>query len=213
MNHDLRTPFAILGLGLAVGLAAGCGPTDVWGDSELGAELAIPTSFALENQDSHLVATAVALRDDRDNTIDFTITEGRIEVQSAAGGRLGLSDLDVTLEDVTIPDSILPPDGLVLTDLHVTLDAGASGVAEWTADDRRVEVALDVDLALAWSMLRDGASHPLADVHVSAVPVYLIVERDGGGLRASLAADRRGRFWSWADTFELRDLSAELSAE
>lgn len=213
MNHDLRTPFVILGLGLALGLAAGCGPTDVWSDSQLGSELAIPTSFALQNQDSNLVATAVALRDDVDNTVDFTITEGDIEVQSAEGGLLGLTDLDVTLDDVSIPASILPPDGLMLTDLHVALDAGASGVAEWTADDRRVEVALDVDLALSWSMLRDGASHPLADVHVSSVPVYLTVERDGGRLRASLSADRRGRFWSWADTFELRDLSAELSAD
>lgn len=194
-------------------LAAACGPTETASDGEpdLASELRLPRQVTLAPQDSRLGAHAVALRDDRENPVEFGVLAGDIEVQSD-GGRLGLTGLEISLADVSIPAEILPPRGLELTDLHVRLETGASAEAEWTADDQRVEVALEVGLGASWAMVRDGAVHPLADLHVADVPVYLVIERDGGGLRASLSADRRGRFWSWAETFELRDLRAELSA-
>jgi hypothetical protein len=197
----------------ALAVLGACGPTDSDPDSppELGDELAAPRAFALAAGDSAIGARAIALRADRESAIDLEIISGDLAVQ-AAGDRLVLTDLDVAIADVAIPDDILPPSGVVLTDLAVRLGDSASAEAEWTADGRRVEAALEIDLVISWSMIRDGVTYPLADVRIAAIPIYLVVEQGGDALAVSLSADRDGAFWSWASTFEMRDLTLELVA-
>jgi hypothetical protein len=192
---------------------AACGPTDVDPHSPpaLADELAAPRVFDLATGDSAIGARALALRADRESAIDLEIRSGALEVQ-AAGDRLVLADLEVAVADVAIPPDILPPSGVILTDLALRLGESASAEAEWTADGRRAEAAIEIDLVISWSMIRDGVVYPLADVRIRAIPIYLVVEREGGALTVSLSADREGPFWSWASTFEMRDLRLELLA-
>lgn len=192
----------------ALGCAAGAFDSDP--ASDLEETLRAPRTFSLDLPDSVIHAVAVALREGTETAVDFEIVTGEIELM-ADGGALGITDIDVDLADVTIPETVLPPNGLVLTDMSVDLEAVSSAEAEWTTDGRRVDATIEVDLTVQWAMLRDGESHPLADVHVSGLPISVAVTRDGDLLDLSLAADRSGAFWSWAQTFELRDLELALA--
>lgn len=178
--------------------------------SDLEATLRAPRTFSVKLPESLVHAVAVALREGTETAVDFEIVAGEIELMAHDGG-LGLTALAIDLADVTIPETVLPPSGLVLTDMRVDLEAPASAEAEWTTDGRRADATIPVDLVVEWAMLRDGRSFPLADVRVAGLPISIGVTRDGEQLDLSLAADRTGAFWSWAETFELRDLELQLA--
>jgi hypothetical protein len=176
---------------------------------DLESTLAVSRAFEIDGADSELRAVAVALREDTENLIEFEIVSGEVEL-SAAGGALSIEAVEVALADVMIPETVLPR-GLVITGMLITLDAPVTAPAEWTTDGRRADVSLSVDLTVEWAMLRDGTVFPLADVHLRDLPLQVGVTRDGDSLDIDVAADRTGAFWSWADTFELRDLAISLA--
>ena len=207
LTQVLKSTVLVAALPFALGCAAEGDALEP--ASDLEDTLRAPRMFSVDPE-SIIHAVAVALRQDSESAVDFEIVTGEIELM-ARDGALGITHIHVELADVTIPATVLPPNGLVLTDMSIDLGSAASAEAEWTTDGRRVDATIDVDLTVEWAMLRDGESYPLADVRVIDLPIAVAVTRDGDRLDLSLAADRSGPFWSWAETFELRDLQLELA--
>lgn len=204
------TVIAVLFASLAIA-ACGVEPLDSSSDSgDLEELLAAPRTFGIDETTSAINALAVALRQGTESNIEFEIVSGEVALQ-ASDGDLSISGVQVVLADVTIPETVLPPNGLVITDMLVTLDGSATAAAEWTGDGRRADASFAVDFTVKWSMLRDGSSYPLADVLFQDLPLHLGVTRDGDGIDIDVSADRDGAFWSWAETFELRDLEMSLA--
>lgn len=177
--------------------------------SDLAAELGSQPSYEFEIDASQITASAAALRIDEVREVDFEVLSGDVVVASE-GELLSLVDLHVELGDVVVSPDVLPPRGLELTDISVDLLSVASGSAEWSGDNQ-VSATVTASFVLHWAAVRDDRAVPLADITIDGVPMAITVKRDGS-TSVSMTAAKGGPFWTWAETFELRDLDLALAA-
>ncbi len=194
---------------------AGCAesdPTPV-NDSQLFDDLRLEPSFEIGHSTGTIIADAAALRRDLETSIDFAVEGGEISIAASSGGLLSLVDFSIALGDVTVPADILPPRGLELTDISVRLGQLVTVEADWDVDGEGVTADVTVDLVLSWATRRDGRTVPLGDINVTDVPLTVTAERDGHSAAVSISAHRDGAFWTWARTFELRNLSVFVDAQ
>jgi len=199
--------------------AAGEDPAD---DGEavpgLAERLAGPTSFAVLGQNSggsRVQLTAVSLSDDETASVELTVTGGALTLsldQTDGVERIRFHDLVLDCDDVAVSPAMVPPDGLVLTDLTMDLGEPASAELGWrTGDAIEADAALSVDVK--WAVEVESSAVDLAPIRMPSLAFAVTVEDDRDGqLVAHLGASNAGRFWSWAGIFELRDLELDLVA-
>ena len=172
-----------------------------------------PLAVAQGSDGSAAEFNAVALRDGPTAHVELNVTDGALTVHRLDGDSgLRIENLVVDVNDATVSPTVMPPYGLHVTDISMVLDQPAhADVTDESA--HHIEATATVSVALQWSAVLDHGAVELAPIHLIDVPVDIeIDETDAGELLASLHAARTGAFWSWADTFELRDLSLDLAA-
>jgi hypothetical protein len=210
--------FARSGFLLGVALLAACAgdsslgttPTD---DNLLGA-LQSPTQFSINDDGSLVEVVASSRRNDQAKPIQFTIVGGTVEVRAAEDGRVFMDGLSLELADVSVPADILPPDGLDVRELRVSLDHPVVAQATFSADGASASSDLPISITIDWSAEfgDEGSVYPLRSIHLEDMPLHAELALDGGAIRAQVSAARSGRFWDWAEMFDLSDLVLEIEA-
>jgi hypothetical protein len=149
--------------------------------------------------------------------LPLVVQDGRLELQAgldAWGERLTVTRYQARLADVQFPAELLPPRGLVVTNLRFNLSNPAALRVHWLGDGAvgtgSGTVAIDLHAALR---LSDGTTSPLDVGHLVAVPIDVLVERSGDGiLLLSATARLDGPLWSWGGLFELGNVTFAVEA-
>lgn len=133
-----------------------------------------------------------------------------------SGDRPRLVELVMPLSDVDVPASALPPSGLKLRNLKLTLVEPAHlDVVHAQAD--ALEVRVTTPLRLDWSwQLDDGKIYPLGPAETRPLAFDIAVVHDGqGGAIATVNAQCDGACWSIDGVASLDDgtLYAEATAD
>ena len=193
---------------------AGSGAAGGTGTSDVGQRLDVPAALAVADQSggSSAQLQAVTLRDGQTHDVQLSVTDGALTLSRTRDGALQVADLVVDVDDVDVSSAVIPPSGLHITGISLTLAGPATlDVADQTRDHVSGTASLAVDLE--WSVVLDRGVVDLAPIRLTDLPVALDIDLAAdGALSAQLHADQGGSFWSWAGVFELRDLTLDISA-
>ena len=202
----------------AVGSAAPQGPTRSPSvppaASTARGYLAEPRSFTIMPSSMAQVTARRMYLDQAEETAMLPLVGGEVTVQARAGGMLALTAMTLELGDIKLSSTSVPPTGLTLMAVKLSLKSQADASAEWSADDDAANASARTDLLLDWSIeAQQGSVEPLATQRISNVPLDLaVVEASGGRLTLSLHGGRDGVFWQWSGLMELADLKLDLEA-
>jgi hypothetical protein len=188
-------------------------------DPSLARVLTQPATFdvqpsAIDGSGSLAAAVGHVLDEDESANIhaplQLEILGGSVDLRLTRDELLVLQALHVDLDDVALPPEIVPPDGIALTGLSVSLTGPVAGEAE--VSDERVSASVQLSLAAEWAInLGDGRTHPLNPVRLEQIPAMVVVERNLlGELQLRIGITREGPFWSWLSHFALSDLDLAL---
>jgi hypothetical protein len=201
---------------LSVGVAA-CGESQSSADPTPTTRqlLGGTVEFSLDQPGSSLAITARTLRgsDAAVHRIALPVPAGSLALRAGADGDLRLEQLRFELDDIVIDAEDLPPNGLHLTDLRVTVD---SDVAEtsWAADGSTAVASLSASVTLEWSLVSEGRVLPLAPQQITSVDLQLAVAPAAdGGVSVTMRGGHAGTVLRPAGTFELSDLTVEISTQ
>jgi hypothetical protein len=177
--------------------------------------LASPRTFDLMTGG---IADVTAMRTydgDITETTSLSIRGGSLTVHTVADGRVLIDELKIDLGNYHLSATSVPPDGLDLMNVQVSLTNTMPSETRWTADGYASVITGKVSLMLDWSLLSatTGQLVPLATQRIDDVPLELdIVPQHDGTLRASVHASRDGVFWGWTGLLELADLRLDVQA-
>jgi hypothetical protein len=178
------------------------------------AALAKPCSFAIMPSSR---AQVTAVRDylgTLADTATLPLLGGEVTVAARADGTLAVTEMTLDLGNITLAPTTLPPDGLSLMGVKLSLRSEIDATADWRSDDDAANASVMTDLLLDWSVEAPGGSiQPLATQRISGVPLDLALVADATGrLTLSVHATRDGVFWTWSGLLELSDLQFDLDA-
>jgi hypothetical protein len=177
-------------------------------------QLSQPTTFTIadtaEGSGARLVA--VALGDEVTETVELSVVGGTLTLSRDGEGRIRFHDLFMDAADVLVAPSVVPPDGLTLTDLSLDL-AAPSVVQSGSSSAEQIGASAELSIDVRWAVVLDHGTVMLAPIRLPALTTEITVEADESGqLEARLTATHPGAFWSWAGIFELRELEMDLVA-
>ena len=228
MKYDEKVRVAgWIGLALA-GFLAGCAGGADFGDAlpEPGSDdgdsppgegmerLAEPTTFTIADAAAGSGArlVAVALGDEVTEAVELSVAGGTITLSRDEDGRVRFHDLEMSTADVLVAPSVVPPDGLTLTDLTMEL-AAPSVVQSGSTGADQIDASAELSIDVQWSVVLSHGTVGLAPIRLPALTTEITVEASASGeLEAHLTASHPGAFWNWAEIFELRDLELDLVA-
>lgn len=174
--------------------------------------LAAPTRLYIGPADSTGAITAE--RYTRDGwvagTTRLTIAHGEIDGVLGPGGQLALSQFEVDVDSIAIPDSVFGKPA-ELRDVRLKLAVPAFADVVWT-DDNNAEATVTVALDLEWTIAINGTSTQLGTQHLPPIAVHAQLSGDGDHIVATASLDAQGTLWSWADLLKLTELKLDLGA-
>ena len=175
--------------------------------------LAEPVAFAVADREggSSARVTAVSLSDGETALVELSVVGGVVTLSLDDEGRVRFHDLLVDTEDVMVSPNVVPPDGLLLTDLTVEL-AEPAVVQLGPVGDDQLAAGADLSIDVRWAVEVEHGTVDLAPIRLPDLAFDFSVADQDGQLVAHLGAAHVGAFWSWAGIFELRDLELDLPA-
>ncbi|MEE8410084.1 MAG: hypothetical protein V3T05_10785 [Myxococcota bacterium] len=154
-----------------------------------------------------------------DPKVRLPIRTGGIVVWLDPDGSFWIDGLSIELDELTVDADAVPPDGILLSDLRVTLAERAVAEPIWNDDRTALEAELTLELQFNWSWRQpDGdEAHPLAPQSISGLLLTLRVSTDAEQ-QLSLAASGQGSGLMWilenmfgdGNSLELYDPALEL---
>jgi hypothetical protein len=117
-----------------------------------------------------------------------------------------LTSLTLSLADLDVASSAMPPSGLALRELRLELP-GAVPTTTMLATDDELHLAATASMSLHWAMLlSDGSEYALRPAQMAPLPIELVIHRAGDGTVA-LAVDGRcdGVCWQLEGIAAIRD--------
>lgn len=206
----------------AVGLVACHGePAEVWeqptgNDQGLMHDLVVPTQFVIAPTSpsgtgsfAAAIGRTAAVREPAD--VHLAVLGGYFDLRATRDGWLVVQNLEVDISDAYLTPEMVPPSGLLLTAVKISLPTPL--VLSPTDQGSRIAVVARLDITAEWALaLPSGRIHPLLPVDLESIPFSLEVERTrSGALKARLVAFQQGPFWNWSG-FQLADMTLDLSA-
>jgi hypothetical protein len=182
-------------------------------EASLGAQLESRVFLDLASS-SHVGVNAY---DAEGNALDYVepkIADGRVVLRSSGDGWLLVEDLDIRLEDVTIPAGELADQPLYLTDIELRLGTQLAAQPFWAGDGRAVWGTGPADILLDWSWLTsDGDVWPLATQRLGEAEFTLSVTLDEHDtLTAEVATAMPGQVHELTGLVSFEDLSIAVDA-
>ncbi len=194
-------------------LAAACGFTPEGGGEGLATQLR-KRAFLDVSTDSDVAVSATA-RGGLNLDVDPGVLGGQAVLRTTTDGWLLVEDLEIPLDDVTVPAGVLANRPVVFTDLALRLGTQLAIAPLAPIDDSDVSLIGrgDADLLLDWAMVSwDNQQHlPLAMRRIADVPFAVAVEMDAAGdLHASITARVDGVVDELGELVALRDLQVDV---
>jgi hypothetical protein len=195
---------------------AGCGdsvtPEGQPPFASMKARLEQPTRLYIGPDDSTGAITAERYTHDGwvSGTTPLAIAHGEIDGALDASGKLALSQFEVDVDSIAIPDSVFGKPA-ELRDVRVKLASPTVADLVWL-DDNDAEATVTVELALEWTIAIGDASTQLGTQHLPPVTVHAMLSGDGEHIEATASLDAQGTLWSWADLLKLTELKLDLAA-
>jgi hypothetical protein len=151
--------------------------------------------------------------DGAEDTAVLTIHDGLVTVEAEDSGSLVVTQLELDLGQIHLTATQVPPNGLDLMDVKLTLRQAAGAQADWAADGDTASATGMSDLLLDWSLEgTGGVIVPLSTLRITNVPLDITVAEDRAGrLSLSLHAAHDGLFWDWP-LIKLSNLRVDLQA-
>ncbi len=143
-------------------------------------------------------------------TIPLPFKNGEIEVSSDAADALTLDGLQISFDDIPLPDSLFNGRPASLTGVRVELSEPVRAQATW-GNDNDVALIAELPLELHWAITIGGTATELGAPKLT-VPMGLRLVGDAEHVDASLAAHVEGDLWSWAGILKLRALELGVEA-
>jgi hypothetical protein len=203
-------------LASAVVLTTGACAFDVDGvDDRRPLEARLATRAFLELQPS--TAVGVCAHDPSGNELPYvepSVAGGRAVLRTTADGWLLVEDLEVALDDVTIPAGVLRPRPLVLTDVQLRLGTQIAVAPWWSEAGDAAWGTGTADILLDWSLvLDDGSAYPLATQLLAEAEFAVSVAVDAGGrITAAVHTAVPGEVHQLTGLVTLSDLSVSVDA-
>jgi hypothetical protein len=200
---------------LAGAALAGCASSPPEGQPDyasMKARLADATRLYIGPGESTGAITAARYTHDGwvSGTTPLAITHGEIDGSLDASGKLALSQFEVDVDSIAIPDSVFGKPA-ELKDVRVKLASPTVADVVWT-DDNDAAATLTVALDLDWTIAINGSSTMLGTQHLPPVNVAATLSGDGQHIEASASMDAQGTLWNWADLLKVTELQLDLSA-
>jgi hypothetical protein len=210
----MKTSLSLLATTLSATLfTAACGFAPDGGGEGLATQLR-QRAFLDITKDSDVAVSATG-RGGQSLAVNPNVLGGEAILRTTQDGWLLVEDLEIPLDDVTVPPGMLSDRPVVFTDIVLRL--GTQLAVEPLAPVDEADVSLvgwgDADLLLDWSMLSwDGQDHlPLAMRRIADVPFAVAVELDADGeLHASITARVDGVVDDLGELVVLKDLAVDV---
>jgi hypothetical protein len=210
----MNTSLSLLATALSATLfTAACGFAPDGGGEGLATQLR-QRAFLDITKDSDVAVSATG-RGGQSLAVNPNVLGGEAILRTTQDGWLLVEDLEIPLDDVTVPPGMLSDRPVVFTDIVLRL--GTQLAVEPLAPVDEADVSLvgwgDADLLLDWSMLSwDGQDHlPLAMRRIADVPFAVAVEMDADGeLHASITARVDGVVDDLGELVVLKDLAVDV---
>jgi hypothetical protein len=176
--------------------------------------LAQPRTFRIMPSSMAQVTARRAYLDELIETAMLPLQGGDVTVLAQPDGTLAITGMTLELGDITLSAATVPPDGLNLMGVKLSLKTTTAAAADWSSDDDTANATARTDFLLDWSVeATTGSIEPLATQRITGVPIELaLVEGHDGKLSLSLHGARDGVFWQWSGLLELADLKLDLDA-
>jgi hypothetical protein len=146
--------------------------------------------------------------------VEPKVQDGRAVLRTTADGWLLVEDLDIQLDDVTIPAGQLGPDPVVLTNVELHLGTQLAVQPFWSGGGDAAWGTGEADLLLDWALvLDDGTPWALATQRLGAAEFTVGVElTEDGSVVAHVNTAVAGEFHELTGLVTLADLSVAVDA-
>lgn len=135
------------------------------------------------------------------------LTAGSLSVRRDAYGRLELSELEVELDYVEVPEL-----DVTLHGMHARIAAPVSGATQWLDSAREGFVEGQTDIELEWQARRgDGREVELLPILISGVRVSVTVRQTHAGFEGEVALSAPGEIFDYAGVAQIGDLEARVT--
>ena len=197
MSRKVVTLLGVAGVGLV-----GCD-----GSAALPAlyPLSQPAQVAVDHVDpgSKVAITASGGASSQPNALSIEVNGLKLRVHS--GSKSAIDQLDMPLADVEVTKEAMPPNGIALRRLRLTLaDPVAAEIVH--AQDDTLVLNTKTALVLHWSMLLDdGTIYQLGDVPTEVLDLNVMVTRTGDTTSTLVEARCPGRCVTLDGLGDLRD--------
>jgi hypothetical protein len=193
---------------------AACGFEPDGGGDSLATQLR-QRAFLDVSKESDVAVSATARGGQNLDVNPNVLGGGEAILRTTQDGWLLVEDLEIPLDDVTVPPGMLSDRPVTFTDINLRLGTQLAVAPLAPIDDESVALAGwgDADLLLDWAMLSwDGQDHlPLAMRRIADVPFAVAVEMDeAGDLHASITARVDGVVDDLGELVVLRDLAVDV---
>ena len=182
-------------------------------ESALGAQLESRVFLDLAPS-SHVGVAAYDADGNQLPYVEPKVAGGRVVLRATPDGWLLVEDLDIRLEDVTIPAGELSTEPIQLSDIELRLGTQLAAEPFWAGDGRAVWGTGGADLLLDWSWLTpDGGAYPLATQQLGEAEFTLAVTLDEHDtLTAEVATAMPGQVHELTGLVTFEDLSIAVDA-
>jgi len=165
-----------------IAAAAGCAEGHPQATDSLAAPVQVETGAVAASTVSFTIEGGFA----NASQVAMTVDQPLVRLHTTGSSAM-LDAVQLTLGDVTIPASALPPKGLILR--HLVVKAPATRAEIMHVQDDALELRATLPLSLDWAMqLDDGSLYPLGTVHTEPVNVDINVVRANGRATATVQA-------------------------
>jgi hypothetical protein len=163
---------------------------------------------------SHVGVSAYDADGNHLDYVEPVVAGGQVILRSSGDGWLLVEDLEIQLEDVTIPAGELADQPIYVTDIELRLGTQIAAQPFWAGDGRAVWGTGDADLLLDWSwLLPNGDVYPLATQKLGAAEFTLAVTLDDyDTMSAEVATAMPGEVHELTGLVTFKDLSIAVDA-
>jgi len=161
--------------------------------------------------DSRVQVTAAGGFASRPSQLSFEIQGLQLLVRT--GDRPALEQLSLPLGDIQVPSQVLPPTGLSLRDLRLSVEQPVAASVIHEQHDA-LELTARAPLRLDWSLvLEDGTVYALGPARTTPVELDIQLSRQAERTIATVSARCQGTCWSLDGIASLSDGRVDLIAD
>ena len=142
--------------------------------------------------------------------VALAISNGELDAHADASGKLAITALEIDLGTIDIPPTVFGKPAQ-MRDVKLAMSGAPDVTTTWSDSDDATATAM-VALDLSWTLAVNNGTTPLGTQSLAPMPVDVTLTGTGDQVDATIAIQKTGDLWSWADLVKLGDLTLTLDA-